>query len=106
MAVQTRRSILQFSAAALAAIPFGALAPLIPDDVNALHPAVVLGAIIRRQRQRPWTGTIGGNKGPRRRCFVPRGVRRSKRGTGTGSIDYPMGRFDRPIRRSADLPII
>ena len=31
-------------------IPFGALAPLLPDDINTLHPAVVLGAMIRRQR--------------------------------------------------------
>ncbi|MET0325266.1 MAG: AAA family ATPase, partial [Ilumatobacteraceae bacterium] len=36
--------------AASRSIPFGALATLLPEDVNALHPALVLGAIVRRQR--------------------------------------------------------
>ena len=37
--------------AASRSIPFGALATLLPEDVNALHPALVLGAIVRRQRE-------------------------------------------------------
>ena len=32
-------------------ISFGALAPLLPDDVGVPHPALVLGAIRRRQNE-------------------------------------------------------
>lgn len=33
-------------------IPFGALGPLLPDDLTSLHPTFVLGAIVRRLRER------------------------------------------------------
>ncbi len=33
-------------------MPFGALAPLLPDDVTPMHPALVLGALARNLRQR------------------------------------------------------
>jgi hypothetical protein len=39
-------------------ISFGTLAPLLPDDVAPLHPALVLGAIRRRQQQ------LGGPRSP------------------------------------------
>jgi DNA-binding CsgD family transcriptional regulator len=36
--------------AAARPMPFGALGPLLPEDLTSLHPALVLGAIVRRLR--------------------------------------------------------